>query len=67
LTQREVQEAMGIMTTDAEAAAMLELLTARGITELDQISDKEFVDLIPEAILRSQTSTKDDDEGLIKG
>jgi hypothetical protein len=58
---------MGIMTTDAEAAAMLELLTARGITELDQISDKEFVDLIPEAILRSQTSTKDDDEGLIKG
>jgi hypothetical protein len=58
---------MGIMTTDAEAAAMLELLTARGITELDQISDEEFVDLIPEAILRSQTSTKDDDEGLIKG
>jgi hypothetical protein len=24
MTQREVQEAMGIMTTDAEAAAMLE-------------------------------------------
>jgi hypothetical protein len=42
MTRREVQEAMGIMTTDAEAAAMLELLTARGITELDQVSDEEF-------------------------
>ena len=50
---QEIAERMGAATSDAEAAAMLEILRERGIDSPDQLSDEEFFALIPDAIERS--------------
>lgn len=49
---QELAERMGATTSDAEAAAMIEILEERGIHSPDQLSDEEFFALIPDAIER---------------
>lgn len=49
---QEIAERMGAATSDAEAAAMIEILQERGIDSPDQLSDEEFFALIPDAIER---------------
>jgi hypothetical protein len=55
MTRREILDAMGPLTTDAEAKAMQELLAERGITDLNAISEEDFLALIPLAIERAAT------------
>ena len=53
MTLPEILDAMGPLTTDAEAKAMQELLAERGITDLNAISDEDFSALIPVAVERA--------------
>jgi hypothetical protein len=49
--EHSIAELMGSVTTDAEARAMVDILTERGL-DAAQMSDEEFFALIPEAITR---------------
>ena len=53
-TRRELLDAMGSQTTDADANAMWHLLAERGIDELDDISDEDFFALIPLALAKAR-------------
>jgi len=53
MTKQDVLDAMGNLASEAEAAAMVQILSERGIDDLRDMPDWEFFDLIPEAIARA--------------
>lgn len=54
-TLRELLDAMGNLTTDAEAEAMRDILDERGITDISRIDDAIWFNvLIPLAVERAK-------------
>jgi hypothetical protein len=52
---QEIRELMGSETTVSEAHAMMQILETRGL-DVDDLSDREFFALIPDAIELAQTA-----------